>query len=49
MNITLPFENNSFYAIKEYDIYLKLIYGNYMEYPPIEERKSRHGIKAYWK
>lgn len=34
----LEFENEHFYAFKEYDTYLSSVYGNYMELPPVEKR-----------
>lgn len=42
--IELPFEETSFKAIKEYDRYLTQVYGNYMELPPVEKRRS-HGLE----
>jgi lipopolysaccharide cholinephosphotransferase len=45
--IKLPFEGIKFMVIKEYDIYLKRHYGDYMKLPPIEKQKSHHGIEAY--
>lgn len=40
----LPFEGIKFMCIKDYDLYLKKIYGNYMELPPCEERIAHHGL-----
>ena len=45
----LPFEDGEFYAPKQYDKWLTLIYGDYMTPPPAEMRVSKHGIQAYWK
>ncbi len=42
----LEFEHEKFKAIKNYDIYLKTFYGDYMTLPPIEQRKT-HNFKAY--
>ena len=47
--VMVEFEKMKFYSVKEYDGYLKAHYGNYMELPPEEERKSHHVFKAYWK
>jgi len=33
------FENTCFYGVAQYDSYLKEIYGNYMELPPLEKRR----------
>lgn len=38
------FEGVKFYGPEDYDGYLKCIYGNYMELPPIERRKGKHKI-----
>ena len=46
--IRLPFENHYFSAIKEYDIVLRKIYGNYMQLPPEDMRIAHHNFKAYW-
>ena len=46
--IRLPFENHYFSAIKEYDIVLRKIYGNYMQLPPEDKRIAHHNFKAYW-
>lgn len=40
--IQLPFEDTTISVPIDYDGYLKKDYGNYMEMPPIEERKSCH-------
>ncbi len=38
------FENIPFTVSKSYDLYLRTVYGNYMQYPPVEERENRHQI-----
>ena len=38
------FENRDFSIIKEYDSFLKKIYGNYMELPPLSQRTNTHPI-----
>ena len=45
--IKVEFEGHKFYAPKDYDAYLKRIYGNYMELPP-EDKRTTHSIEAYW-
>lgn len=40
----VTFEGHQFFAIKTYDKILNRIYGNYMELPPVEERKPHHQI-----
>lgn len=48
--ILLPFRDCHFYCMKGYHEYLTQLYGNYMQLPPIDERKSSHSIhKYYWK
>ena len=47
--IDLPFENRVFMASEQYDALLKVVFGNYMELPPVEQRVSNHGFTAYWK
>lgn len=47
--ILLPFEGNSFCAIKCYDEFLTKRYGDYMQLPPENERHPYHGGKYYWK
>ena len=36
----LDFEGMKFMAIQEYDTYLRIHYGNYMQLPPVESRKG---------
>ena len=36
--VPLQFEDDNFYGPKEYDSYLRAIYGNYLEYPPEDKR-----------
>ena len=48
--ILQPFEDGMFYVMQDYDGALRAKYGDYMQLPPVEERKSRHTInKYYWK
>lgn len=47
--IKVEFEGNLFYTIKDYDLYLRHIYGDYHELPPIEERVPHHNFYATWK
>lgn len=44
--ILVPFEDHHFYIPKNYDGYLKTIYGDYMKLPPIEKRTS-HDLEVY--
>lgn len=47
--IDLPFEGRYFKAIKEYDIWLSALYGDYMQLPPVEKQVGHHNFEAYWK
>lgn len=38
--IELPFENTTVTVPRDYDSYLKLLYGDYMQLPPVEKRIS---------
>lgn len=46
--IDVEFEGHYFKSIKDYDIYLKQLYGNYMELPPVEEQIPHHANVAVW-
>lgn len=49
-NLTeLPFESEHFKAFKDYDVYLRSLYGDYMKLPPEEKRITHHMFEAYWK
>ena len=45
--IKVPFEDHFFYAPKDYDSFLNIFYGNYMELPPAKDRIYHHIYKAY--
>lgn len=45
----MKFENLELMVIADYDQYLKRLYGDYMELPPIEKRTTHHTFKAYWR
>ena len=40
--VTIQFENSKYMCVKEWDVYLKQTYGNYMELPPVVERTWTH-------
>ncbi|MBR1400166.1 MAG: LicD family protein [Prevotella sp.] len=45
----IPFEGRMFNAIKDYDVYLKNAYGDYMQLPPEKDRVPKHDFyKMYW-
>ena len=43
------FEGHSFMVMEHYHEYLSYYYGDYMQFPPEEERIPKHNYKAYWK
>ena len=45
--VDMPFEGKMFPAIKEFDIYLRALYGDYMKLPPVEQRVSHHPYDSY--
>lgn len=46
---TLEFEGGHYRCLKDYDRFLTAIYGDYMQFPPVEERVSHHSFSAWWK
>ena len=42
--IRVPFEQYSFPIPREYDVFLKGRYGDYMKLPPIEDQRPLHHI-----
>lgn len=46
---TYEFENNEFKSMKNYDIFLKRVYGDYMKELPKELQCTHHQIKATWR
>ena len=40
--IELPFEDGRFMCFKDYDLWLRRAYGDYMQLPPLSERKGIH-------
>lgn len=47
--ILAEFEGKKYSIPQGYDMFLKGLYGDYMQLPPVEKRRSTHGFKAYWK
>ena len=41
------FENKKYSIFASYDKLLRLIYGDYMQLPPVEEREPKHNFTAY--
>ena len=46
--IYVQFENHEFRAPEQYDIVLRRRYGDYMKFPPEEERTIPHKFSAYY-
>ena len=49
VSINHSFEDHLFTIPREYDKYLRGVYGNYMVLPPVEKRVSHHDSIAFWK
>ena len=47
--IEVEFEGKRYPAPRKYDYWLSVLYGNYMELPPIEKRVSQHSFEAFYK
>jgi lipopolysaccharide cholinephosphotransferase len=47
--IEVLFEGSFFKAPVHYNDYLTIVYGDYMELPPVNERETQHDFKAYTK
>lgn len=47
--VDLDFEGRKFKAMIGYDTFLKNIYGDYMQLPPVEKQVARHEFEAYWR
>lgn len=45
----VAFEDRHYMAISDWDYYLKLRYGDYMQLPPEDQRHPYHGGHFYWK
>lgn len=45
----LQFEDGEFPGISNYDLFLTMRYGDYMQLPPKEQRHPYHGQHYYWK
>ncbi|MCM1320692.1 MAG: LicD family protein [Bacteroides sp.] len=44
----LQFEGKMYKVIKNYDLYLSNLYGDYMKLPPENQRQMKHGFSAYY-
>ncbi len=45
--IRLPFEGRMYRCVKDYDTFLKKLYGDYMQLPPESERHPYHSVACY--
>lgn len=45
--VDVEFEGHSFKAIKQYDAFLRSVYGDYMQLPPENQRIAHHFYKAF--
>ena len=47
--VKAQFENGEYWIPAGYDEYLRNLYGDYMQLPPVEQRKTTHTSTDYWK
>lgn len=47
--VGITFENEIFNVPKQYEQFLEVVYGNYMELPPEDKRVTRHDFNVYWR
>lgn len=47
-SVDVDFDGVKSEIIKGYDPFLRLYYGDYMKYPPVEQQVPSHDYKAYW-
>ena len=47
--IDCDFEGHRLKILEGYDEYLRKMYGDYRQLPPVEQRVAHHGFTAYWK
>ena len=48
-SVEVEFENLKLLAPAEYDSFLRIVYGDYMQLPPLEKRKTHHHFTPYYK
>lgn len=46
--VELPFEGHPMMVARGYEAYLRQMYGDYMQLPPVSERVPKHDFKAYY-
>ena len=47
--IFADFEGSQYRIPKNYDVYLRNIYGDYMQLPPVEMQVTHHTFKVWWR
>ncbi|MBQ6670250.1 MAG: LicD family protein [Firmicutes bacterium] len=47
--VEIEFEGKLYFAPRNYDYWLGILYGNYMELPPVENRVNHHIFEAFYK
>lgn len=47
--VKVDFEGHSFCVMKEYDAFLRAIYGDYMTPPPVSQQIPKHSYKTYYR
>ena len=47
--VDVSFKGDTYKSIKDYNVWLDALYGNYMQLPPKEQQIEHHHFKAFWK
>jgi len=45
----IQFEDRTFESIKNSEVYLNALYGDFMQLPPMDKRQPKHAYVSYWK
>ena len=45
----IQFENRTFMSLRNKEVYLSNLFGDYMKLPPVEQRKTHHEYYAFWR
>ena len=47
--IEVPYEDTKLFVIKDFDDFLRISFGNYMQLPPVEQRYVHDMHSYFWK
>lgn len=48
-SVEVLFEGRKYNAVNNYDVYLKSLFGDYMQLPPVHERQPHHDFVAFFR